>query len=261
METRTDVAKTGKTARQQVADLRIPIEFASPLPTGAAKKAVEILGRRITNNLYLSGEIMPTEIELAESLGVSRATVRDAIKVLSGKGLVRTARRYGTRVRPVTEWNLLDGDVVAWHEPTHPRVRRMFVETTELRAIIEPAAAALAAERATDEQVHVIVESAYAMRQEHDLTALFAADCWFHATLLDATGNDMMRQLRQIIVTMLRISYEVGVIIGDDGDIGRDGHILVAEAVRGRHPEVARREMEKMLERNKRMAKTYEAGT
>src|SRR5690606_20537985 len=90
------------------------------LPTGAAKVTVDLLGRRIASDVYLPGEIMPTEAELAESLNVSRATIRDAVKVLSGKGLVRTARRYGTRVRPVEEWNLLDADVVSWHEHSHP---------------------------------------------------------------------------------------------------------------------------------------------
>jgi GntR family transcriptional regulator, galactonate operon transcriptional repressor len=93
--------------------LAFPLDLGSSLPTGAAKQAVAVLGRRIANDLYRPGEIMPTELELAESLGVSRATVRDAIKVLSGKGLVRTARRYGTRVRPVEEWNLLDADFAA----------------------------------------------------------------------------------------------------------------------------------------------------
>nr|WP_272212682.1 GntR family transcriptional regulator [Marinicella sp. W31]MDC2878593.1 GntR family transcriptional regulator [Marinicella sp. W31] len=88
--------------------LAFPIDLSSSLPTGAAKEAVTVLGRRITNDVYGPGEIMPTEPELAESLNVSRATIRDAIKVLSGKGLVRTARRYGTRVRPLDEWNLLD---------------------------------------------------------------------------------------------------------------------------------------------------------
>ena len=89
-----------KTARNAV-NLKFPLEFNSPLPTGAAKKrAVEILGARIINDVYAPDEIMPTESELAESLAVSRATIRDAIKVLSGKGLVRTARGYGTRVNP-----------------------------------------------------------------------------------------------------------------------------------------------------------------
>lgn len=138
-------------------DLKIPSEFASSLPTGAAKQAVEALGRRIASDIYREGEVMPTEGELAESLGVSRATVRDAVKVLSGKRLLRTARRYGTRVRPVDEWNLIDADVVAWHAPDHPRIRRIFAETTELRTIIEPAAAALAAERASARQIETLL--------------------------------------------------------------------------------------------------------
>jgi GntR family galactonate operon transcriptional repressor len=69
--------------------------------------------------------------------------VRDAIKVLLGMGLVRTTRRYGTRVLPVEDWNLLDGDVVGWHRRNHPRMRRIFAETTELRCIIEPGPASL----------------------------------------------------------------------------------------------------------------------
>lgn len=238
--------------------LTFPFDLGSSLPTGAAKEAVAVLGKRIADDVYRPGEIMPTEPELARSLGVSRATVRDAIKVLSGKGLVRTARRYGTSVRPVEEWNLLDADVAAWHEPTHPRLQQMFAETTELRTIIEPAAAAQAAERATEEQVAVILEAAYAMRPgEDDLASLFAADCRFHATMLDATGNLMMRQLRPIILTMLRISYEYGVLAVDQEPVSREGHIRVAEAIRGRDPVAARAAMEAMLDLNRRTANEY----
>ena len=239
-------------------DLAFPIDVASSLPTGVAKEAVSVLGRRIANDVYLPDQIMPTEPELAESLGVSRATVRDAIKVLSGKGLVRTARRYGTRVRPVEAWNLLDADVVAWHEPKHPRLRKMFAETTELRSIFEPAAAALAAERATPEQVDMILEAAYAMKPGNDdPSVLFAADCRFHATMLEATGNQMMNQLRSIILTMLRISYEFGVLSVDTEPVTRQGHIDVAEAIKQRDPEAARRAMEEMLENNRNTARQF----
>ena len=240
--------------------LELPLDLGSSLPTGVAKQAVMILGRRIANGEYGPGATMPTEPELAESLGVSRATVRDAIKVLSGKGLVRTARRYGTRVRPVAEWNLLDADVAAWHDPHHPRLKLMFAETTEMRAIIEPAAAALAAERATEDQVRVILEAAYAMNPGGaDIAPLFAADCRFHATLLEATGNLMMRQLRPIILTMLRISYGYGVLAREGALPGsdlitRDGHVAVAEAIRDRNPEAARRAMARMLEENRETA-------
>jgi GntR family transcriptional regulator, galactonate operon transcriptional repressor len=236
--------------------LTLPLDADPSLPTGATRVAVETLGRRIAADVYAEGDVMPTELELAASLGVSRTTARDAIKVLSGKGLVRTARRYGTRVRPVEEWNLLDADVASWHEPMHPRVRMMFAETTELRCILEPEAAALAAERATDRQRAIIRDAAHAMRpEEDDVQALFDADCRFHATMLDATGNRMMRQLRRIILAMLRISYEYGVLAVDGEEITREGHVRVADAITARDPATARRAMTEMLERNRLTAR------
>ena len=236
-------------------EFRIPTEFGTALPTGAAKQAVEILGRRIANDVYPHDTVMPTEEELAQSLGVSRATVRDAIKVLSGKGLVRTARRYGTRVRPIDEWNLLDGDVVAWHESTHPRIRRIFAETTELRAILEPAAAALAALRGTPEQAQTLLAAANAIHPgEVDLERMFAADCQFHVTLLDMTRNTVMRQMRQIILTMLRVSYEFGVANPDNEKVSREGHLAVAEAIIARDPDGARNAMSAMLDLNRSLA-------
>ncbi|MFN3614799.1 MAG: FadR/GntR family transcriptional regulator, partial [Rubrimonas sp.] len=244
--TRTTVLHHGAEAR--LLDLTIPDAPAAPLPTGVARVAVEALGRRIVNDVYAPGSLMPTEPELAASLGVSRATVRDAVKVLSGKGLVRTARRYGTRVRPVDEWSLIDGDVVSWHDPAHPRVRRLFAETTELRAILEPAAAALAARRAGPDQLRTLREAAEAMQpDDQDIAALFAADCRFHVTLLEMTDNSVMRQLRQIIVTMLRVSYEYGVIDPRNARVSREGHIAVAEAIAARDPAGAQAAMAAML--------------
>ena len=235
--------------------LPVPGGPGAGLPTGAARQTVELLGRRIANGSYRPGDIIPTEAELASSLGVSRATVRDAVKVLSGKGLLRTARRYGTRVRPVAEWNLLDADVARWHEPDHPRLRQMFAETTELRGIIEPDAAALAAGRATPAQIETILAAALALHPaEDDVATLFEADCRFHATLLEATGNGMMVQLRPILLTMLRISYEYGVSVSGAEAVTREGHIEVAEAIRDRDPVAARAAMARMLERNRAVA-------
>ncbi|QYK43099.1 MAG: FadR family transcriptional regulator [Paracoccaceae bacterium] len=242
-------------------DLQIPAEFTSALPTGAAKQAVEVLGQRITNDVYSPEAVMPTEEELAESLGVSRATLRDAIKVLSGKGLVRTARRYGTRVRPIEEWNLLDADVVMWHDPAHPRIRRIFAETTELRAILEPAAAALAARRATPEQVRTLLAAANAIHPgQVDVEHLFDADCRFHLTLLDMTRNNVMRQMRPIILTMLRVSYEFGVGNPQNEKVSREGHIAVAEAIAARDAEGARKAMSAMLDLNRSLAEDYWRG-
>lgn len=243
-------------------NLTIPTEFTPSLPNGAARQAVEVLGQRITNDVYPPEEVMPHEEELADSLDVSRATVRDAIKVLSGKGLVRTARRYGTRVRPVEEWNLLDGDVVTWHEPSHPRIKRIFAETTELRTVIEPAVAALAAQRATEVQVQTLLAAAQAIHpNQADVEAMFAADCQFHVTLFDMTENNVLRQMRQIILTMLRVSYEFGVENPDNDKVSREGHIAVAEAIAARNPDAAKKAMAEMLELNRSIAEDYWLGS
>jgi GntR family transcriptional regulator, galactonate operon transcriptional repressor len=237
-------------------DSRTPMAFTTSLPTGVARRTVDLIGRWIADDTFSPDRPIPTEPELAASLGVSRATVRDAIKVLSGKGLVRTARRYGTRVLPVEDWSLLDGDVVRWHRRDHPRMRRIFAETTELRCIMEPAAAALAAERATEAQVGTILGAAYALHPEaDDVQALFEADCRFHVTILDATQNQVMRQLRQIIVTMLHVSYDFGVSRQHNDPVTRQGHILVAEAIACRDGEAARKSMATMLERNRSLTR------
>jgi GntR family galactonate operon transcriptional repressor len=230
-------------------------DFASSLPKGAAREAVAVLGQRIVNDIYPQGSVMPTEEELALSLSVSRATIRDAVKVLSGKGLLRTARRYGTRVRPIEEWNLLDGDVVAWHDPAHPRIRQLFAETTELRAILEPAAAALAAQRATPDQIDRLLNAAADIHpDEVTVERLFEADCQFHVTLLDMTQNTMMQQMRQIILTMLRVSYEYGVGNPHNDKVSRDGHLAVAEAIARGDADGARQAMATMLELNRSVA-------
>lgn len=240
------------------ARLIVPVDLNPSLPTGAARDAVDLLGRRIVNGAFPEGAVLPFEPELAASLGVGRATVRDAIKVLSGKGLVRTARRYGTRVRPIEEWHLLDPDVVGWHAPGHPRIPRMFAETTELRCAIEPAAAAMAAERAHDGDVRTLLAAAEAIQPGRgSLQAQFEADCRFHRTILDATGNLMMRQMRGVITTVLRISYEFGVQLVDGEPVSREGHLLVAQAIARRDGITARAEMERMLDLNRDTAATY----
>lgn len=225
----------------------------SVLPTGLARMALDKLGQWIVNDRFPPGEVIPTESALAASLGVSRATARDAVKVLSGKGLVRTARRYGTRITPVATWNLLDADVIAWHAPDHPRMRRIFAETTELRSIVEPAAAALAATRATAEQSEVILAAARAMHPELDVQALFLADCRFHFTILESTQNQVMRQLQPVILTMLRVSYEFGVR-PENAPVTREGHLRVAEAIARRDADGARAAMARMLGRNESLA-------
>ena len=113
------------------------------------------IGRRIVSGRFRPGETLPTEPRIQEEYGVSRTAVREAIRLLSAKGLTVSRPKIGTRIRPMSDWNMLDPDVLRWHvdqEPSEAFINNLF----EMREIIEPAAAARAAERATAEEIAAI---------------------------------------------------------------------------------------------------------
>ncbi len=204
----------------------------SSLPTGAVKQLVNKLGARIANGDYAVGENMPMEPELVAEHGVSRTVVREAIKVLSGKGLVRTARRYGTHVCDVDEWNLLDPDVISWHEPASPMAQRIFADATQFRLLIEPRAARLAASNADRTQCELLKMSAEAIALEKTLSDdRMAADFAFHATILDASGSMMLRQFRGFLNAISKFSYSTGSIVVPHSRSDTLAYAEVAEAI------------------------------
>src|SRR5207244_4849669 len=104
------------------------------------------IGRRIVSGAIAEGSLLPRESELAAEHQVSRQAIREALKVLAAKGLVASRRRAGTRVRARAFWNLLDPNVLAWH-PAGNVDPTFLNDLVELRQLIEPAAAELAARR------------------------------------------------------------------------------------------------------------------
>ncbi|MEH3148754.1 MAG: FadR/GntR family transcriptional regulator [Methylobacterium frigidaeris] len=147
------------------------------------------LGIAILAGRHAPGAVLPGEIEFSEQLGVSRTAYREAIRILSAKGLVESRPKTGTRVSPRGRWNLLDPDILAWafeSEPSEAFVRDLF----ELRLIVEPAAAELAAGRRSGLDIarmgHALEEMA-----RHGLAAAAgrAADQAFHHAILEATRN------------------------------------------------------------------------
>ena len=110
------------------------------------------IGTRIVRGDYPPGTILPNEMEWAESFGVSRSVVREAIKTLMAKNLLASRQKVGSWVEPKEYWNLLDRDVLAWYAAA-PNSRSFLKSVQEFRRIIEPEAAALAAARRTDEEM------------------------------------------------------------------------------------------------------------
>ncbi len=246
----------------QKAPFQVPDIYLAELPTGAVKTAVHRLGRKIAHGDYPIGETIPMEADLAGFLEVSRTVVREAIKVLSGKGMVRTARRYGTRVLPFDNWNLLDPDVISWHDPNSPAAARIFQESTQLRFIVEPEAAALAALHATPVQRETILQAAkHICPEPFGDEGMIAADYTFHATILDGTGNILLRQLQGLILALLQFSYPTGKRAVPDEEVSQRNHIAVAEAIFARDAEGAREKMREMLDQNQMIAQVIARGT
>ena len=188
-------------------------ETAKPDPDGSADAlatpavANRSSGRRLRGSIahYLgtaivSGRIQPGarltgEVENAEALNVSRNAYREAVQVLTAKGLVASKTKDGTRVLPRSNWNLLDPMVLAWAfsgEPDVAFVRDLF----ELRAVVEPAIARLAAERRDKDDIREMKKALAEMRRHTLATETGrAADRAFHETLLRAARNEVMMSL------------------------------------------------------------------
>lgn len=153
------------------------------------------LGMAIVSGQYAPGAILSGEVAFSAALDVSRSAYREAVQVLTAKGLVESRPKAGTRVLPRHRWNLLDPDVLAWAfagEPDTQFVRDLF----ELRAIVEPAAAGLAARRRDRDDLRSLKASLTLMRRHTLATAAGrAADRDFHHAILVATRNDVLHAL------------------------------------------------------------------
>lgn len=194
-------------------------------PNSAAQSlhhaVVSQIGRRIVGGDFLPGEALPTADATSEMMGVSRTVLREAIKVLAGKGLVESRPKTGTRVRPRADWNFLDPDVLSWRYAgvvNADDVTALF----ELRRAIEPMSAALAARRASPDLHAQLNTALIEMERVGDDSDRFAEpDLVFHQTILRMTGNELIGSLAALIETALILSFR----LSNDNPEGQ-GHSL-----------------------------------
>ncbi|WP_297022315.1 FadR/GntR family transcriptional regulator [Thalassospira sp.] len=209
------------------------------------------LGARIVSGKLVPGDVLPTEAALSESLDVSRTALREAIKILSAKGLIESRPKTGTRVKPRSSWNLLDPDVLSWHFPDpDPAFLYALFET---RLIIEPNTAAMAAVRATKEEIKAISDAYDAMESaERGTEAVYITDLEFHQAILNASANDFMKSFGMLIETALIGSFR----LSSGGPAAHvqslPDHHAVYAAISHRDPEEARATMHKLLRRTMR---------
>jgi len=210
------------------------------------------IGRRVVSGEIAEGTFLPREAELAAQFCVSRQAIREALKVLAAKGLVHSRRRTGTIVLPRSSWNLLDPDVLAWHPPE--RLQPEFLNhLIELRRVIEPAAAALAAERGSREAIAAIGAALADMQRTlDDRPEFIRADVAFHSAICAASGNVFFERIGEACGPLLVSSFALQGRKRDRDTVAADTlpiHVLVYEAIAGHDPQRARKEMENLLSR------------
>lgn len=193
-------------------------------------QVVNELGLRVVGGAYPAGALLPNEDLLCQELGVSRSALREAVKVLAGKGLLEPRPRIGTRVRVRDQWNLLDPDILAWRCATGPDAT-FLRHLLELREIIEPAAASLAARSRTAEQLAAIADALQAMRASTGIDQWVQADLDFHTAVLRATNNPLLMPLAAIIGSALESLLGVTARSASDFKRGLPDHQKVWEAI------------------------------
>ncbi|HSX56585.1 MAG TPA: FadR/GntR family transcriptional regulator [Sphingomonas sp.] len=203
------------------------------------------LGRAIVTGRF-EREAFPTEAELAKQHGVSRSVTREAVKMLTAKGLLSARPRQGTVVQPTTSWNLFDTDVLRWLLERQFSVE-LLKQFNQLRVAIEPEAAALAARFAGEDDLQRIGDGLERMKAaEKGLDDTLEADIAFHIAILRGSGNPFYAQFRDVVTTALRTSIRfTNRLKGHTASVA--DHATVRDAILARDPDGARVAMRALI--------------
>jgi len=220
------------------------LRASPPRKRNLCSHLVEELGSRIVRGELAPEAVLPNEADLGKQFRASRSVVREAVKTLAAKGLLDSRTRTGTRVLASTHWNLLDLDVLGWRYAAMPR-EQFFRELFEIRRLIEPGAAALAAERATATEIAELRDAYTAMEStDHESDFAIDADMRFHRMILACSHNELLVQMGGVIAVGLLISFRIS---SHSYGVSLPKHLEVYEAIRRRDPDGARAAMERLL--------------
>jgi DNA-binding FadR family transcriptional regulator len=207
---------------------------------------LDLLGRSIVVGDY-DDKPFPTEAALSKLHGVSRSVTREAVKMLTAKGLVSARPRQGTRIEPSTAWNLFDPEILRWSLDRKLSVD-LLCQFTELRIAIEPAAAALAAVHASSDDLDSVRAGHARMHAaERGDDDPLDADIAFHLAILRASGNPFFVRFEEVVATALTASIRLtNRIQGRTADL--NAHRAVLSAIEARDADGARRAMLGLIE-------------
>lgn len=224
------------------------MDFDVRTGAGLRQQTVENIGYAIVEGAYPPGHRFASQDDLSVELGVSRTVVREALGLLRDKGLIASRPRSGTVVSEHRSWNLLDPDVLRWSIAARTAMTTLS-HVAEVRLVIEPAAARMAALRRSDEAAHELLDLHRAMASTvSDFSRYIEADLAFHDAIFAAAANPVLAQMAETIRVALEGSRKLTVQVPGGPATTLDLHAEVVNAILRRDDRAAARAMTELIE-------------
>ncbi len=224
---------------------------------GLHGRVVNDLGRRIVSGGYPAGGPLPGQDELCAQLAVSRTVLREALRVLTTMGLVDARPKAGTFVRPRVAWNFLDPDVLGWWLETDEQelaIEKLY----EMRQMVEPMAAYLAARRAKLDDFRRIGDAFDRMAAAELGPESIEPDLDFHRGIIAASGNELFIALGRVVESALRLSFRIGAENPEGSAHSLELHRTILNAIVDRDANAARVAMQALIDYSKQVVTKLE---
>ena len=208
------------------------------------KSIAAALGGQILSGALKPGERLPSDSQMHATFGVSRVVTREVIKTLAAKGLVVSKVKVGTVVRDPVHWNWLDADVLAWRLSVGLDLD-LLKQIVQVRRVVEPAAASLAAINATRQDLARLHQCIQNMASaEHDYRHFASADLQFHIAIAEASHNQFFHAFTGLVETALLSMFSLNAA-GDPKTRSATTakHALIVDAIQARDPDAAGKAM------------------
>lgn len=204
-----------------------------------AQQLVHDLGVSIIRGNYKVGSSLPSEADLSIQFDISRTATREAVKMLTAKGLISSRPKQGIRVSETKHWNLFDVDVLNWVLIGNPNLY-LLRHFLQLRLAIEPEAAYLAAQYATQDDLQHIENALVRMKSSRsNFNETHEADIEFHCAVMSASGNPFFIQLKNFISTALQINISFTNRVGAVTDEEYQAHEIIFTHIKNKDPQAA----------------------
>ena len=213
-------------------------------------RVAHALGRRIIAGEYVENTTLPGEAELMREFRVSRTVLREAMKILASKGLLRAKTRIGTRVLARTEWQLFDADLLTWHAEIGFN-HDFLASLGEMRLLIEPEAAALAAQRRGPDDIATLAGWVDRMAAAGKSRREFVdADLHFHLEIARLAKNPFLHALSTLIEVALVAALTRSSPADEPDGVATSAleHRAIVDAIASADPDRARTTMRRVID-------------